>query len=502
MNNLIRSITYRFFMVVSFILFSFCLCCSLPEPRPVADMGMDKIHPEAIIQKEKTIKPPGPPPFSEKLEPVAKGLIKETKLYALVFNNAPLGAVISAITKDTDLNLSVESEIDLAKPVTVNLKRVTFQEAFDMVVVKGAGYAWKIEDGNLNIKRFDERIYHLDYLDMAGETEIEVGGDMLTAGVAGSGVAGKFQVKAERSVENTDVWTRLQTDLEGLKSEQGTLRINRNAGIIYMADTPRRLASMVRFLDSLSESLHRQVFLEAKIMEVKLSDTNKYGIDWSSMNVDFTSSWNALPDNLGISFNSGGTIALADQSNLSLILDFLQTQGDVSVLSNPHLTVMNGRSAVMTVGYQFPYGDVTGVDRDPETGVITFGTSIKRTVLGLQLGITPQISSDGIVTLHIVPTITRIQGEEKVELPTSVDTTQSISNPVIDLQELATTVRVREGNSIVLAGLISQLKQLNHEGLPWLNKIPILKYLFKKAEDKGESRELVIFITPYIKRIG
>jgi MSHA type pilus biogenesis protein MshL len=502
MNNLIRSITYRFFPAVSFILFSFCLSCTLPEPRPVADMGMDKIHPEAIIQQEKTIKPLGPPPFSEKLEPVAKGLIKETKLYALVFDNAPLGAVISAITKDTDLNLSVESEIDLVKPVTVNLKRVTFQEALDMVVVKGAGYAWKIEDGNLNIKRFDERIYHLDYLDMSGETAIEVGGDMLTAGVADSGVAGKFQVKTERSVENTDVWTRLQTDLEGLKSEQGTLRVNRNAGIIYMADTPRRLASMVRFLDSLSESLHRQVFLEAKIMEVKLSDTNKYGIDWSSMNVDFTSGSNALPDNLSISFNSGGTIALADQSNLSLILDFLQTQGDVSVLSNPHLTVMNGRSAVMTVGYQFPYGDVTGVDRDPETGVITFGTSIKRTVLGLQLGITPQISSDGIVTLHIVPTITRIQGEEKVELPTSVDTTQTISNPVIDLQELATTVRVMEGDSIVLAGLISQLKQLNHEGLPWLNKIPILKYLFKKAEDTGESRELVIFITPYIKNIS
>jgi len=501
MDNLIRSIKYRFFLVVSFILFSFCFSCALPEPRPVADMGMDKIHPEDIIQKEKIIKTPGPPPFSEKLEPVAKGLIKETKLYTLVFNNAPLGAVISAITKDTDLNLSVESEIDLAKPVTVNLKRVTFQEALDMVVVKGAGYAYKIEDGHLNIQRFEERIYHLDYLDMAGETAIEVGGDMLTAGVAGSGVAGKFQVKAQRSVENTDVWTRLQTDLEGLKSEQGTLRINRNAGIIYIADTPRRLASMVRFLDSLSESLYRQVFLEAKIMEVILNDTYKYGIDWSSMNVAFTSDSSILPDSLNISFNSGGTFALADESSLNMILDFLRTQGDVSVLSNPHLAVMNGRSAVMTVGFQFPYGDVTGVDRDPETGVITFGTSIKRTVLGLQLGITPQISSDGIVTLHIVPTITRIQGEEKVELPTSVDTTQTISNPIIDLQELATTVRVREGNSIVLAGLISKIKQLNHEGLPWLSKIPILKYLFKKAEDKGESRELVIFITPYIKRI-
>lgn len=155
----------------------------------------------------------------------------------------------------------------------------------------------------------------------------------------------------------------------------------------------------------------------------------------------------------------------------------------------------------MTVGFQFPYGDVSGVDRDPETGVVTFGTTIKRAVLGLQLGITPQISRDGIVTLHIVPTITRIQREEQVELPTSTTTTQSISNPVIDLQELATTVRVREGDSVVLAGLISQIKTLDHEGLPLLSRIPLLKYFFKHMEQTRESRELVIFITPYIREV-
>ena len=500
MDNLLSTLKYRVFLCIFFLLFNFCMGCGLHEPRQVVDEGMDSIHPRTIIQKEKTIKPPGPPPFSEKIEPVAKGLKEETKLYTLVFNKAPLGEIISAIIKDTDLNVSVESEIDLSKPVTVNLKTVTFQEALDMIVVKGAGYAWEMEDGYLNIQRFEERIYHLDYLDLAGETTIEVGGDMLASGVAGAGVSGKFQVKTTRSVEITDVWDGIKKDLQGLKSEQGILRVNRNAGIIYMADTPRKIASMVRYLDSSSESLHRQVFLEAKIMEVRLSDTYKYGIDWSSMNIEFTSSSGAFPDNLNISFNSGGNISKASRSSLSFILDFLRTQGDVSVLSNPHMSVMNGRSAVMTVGFQFPYGDVDGVDRDPETGVITFGTSIKRTVLGLQLGITPQISGDGIVTLHIVPTITRIQGKEDVELPTSVNTTQTISNPVIDLQELATTVRVREGESVVLAGLISQLKDLNHKGLPWLSTIPVLKYLFKNVEDQGESRELVIFITPYIKK--
>ena len=194
-------------------------------------------------------------------------------------------------------------------------------------------------------------------------------------------------------------------------------------------------------------------------------------------------------------------ITLSDQSRFDAILDFLRTQGDVTVLSNPHLSVMNRRSAVLTVGYQFPFADIDGVDRDTETGVVTFGTTIKRAILGLQLGITPQISPNGIVTLHIVPTITRIQGEEKVEIPTSSTSTQSISNPIIDLQELATTIRVRAGNSIVLAGLISQIRTLDHEGLPWFSKFPFLGRLFKNMEQSLENKELVILITPYIKEI-
>lgn len=500
MDNVMQMTKRRRVLIFGLLILSFALGCGLPEPRPVVDKGADGMSPEAILRKEKKMPAPGPPPFSEKLEPVSRALEKETKLYTLVFDAAPLGAVINALARDTDLNLSVESDLDLSRPITVNLKAVTLKEALDMVVRNGAGYTWAVAEGNLSIKRFEERIYHLDYLDLSGQTEIQVGGDMLTAGVAGAGVAGKFQVKTEQPLENSDVWSRLIADLDVLKSEQGILRVNRNTGVIYMADTPRTVATMVRYLDSLSEALHRQVFLEAKIMEVRLSDVYKYGIDWSAMNVAFRSSTSTMPDSLNIEFNSGGSIAKASQSSLSFILDFLRTQGDVSVLSNPHMFVMNGRSAVMTVGFQFPYGDVDGVDRDPETGVVTFGTSIKRTVLGLQMGITPQISGDGYVTLNIVPTITRIQAEQDVELPTSTDTKQTISNPIIDLQELSTTVRVREGESVILAGLISQLKSLKHKGLPWFSQIPGLGHLFKSAENESETRELVIFITPYIKK--
>jgi MSHA type pilus biogenesis protein MshL len=477
------------------------MSCSVREPRPVELEGLDDIQPREVIQMEKPDTAPGSVVIKEKLAPIVQDMQPDARLYSGAFSDVALAEVIKVITRDSRLNVSVASDVDLNRRLTVHLQQATLSEALDMVVVSGAGYAWKIEGDNLFVKVFEERIYQFDYLDMAGETDIEIGGDMLASGVEDSGVSGKFQIKAKRETKTTDVWANIQETLELFKSEDGIVRINRNAGIVYMADRPGKVASMVRFLDSLMDALHRQVFIEAKIMEVSLSEDNSYGIDWSNLNIAFTDSGNTLTDVFSLSINGGSSVVKAGQSGFSAILDYLKTQGDVSVVSNPHLSVMNGQSSVLTVGYQFPYGDVSGVDRDTETGVITFGTSIKRAILGLQLGITPHISADGMVTLNIIPTITRIQGQERVELPTGSTTSQAIANPIIDLQELSTTVRVREGNSIVLAGLISQIRQANHEGLPLLSNIPGLKYFFKHVEDVMENKELVIYITPYVRKV-
>jgi len=197
-------------------LISFCLCvcvtgCLFSRPRPVEQGRLEKIDPSAMIEAEKRRETPGPPPFSEKLEPMTEGVAEDTILYSFVFDNAPLGDVFNAIASDTDLNLSVASDIDLSRPVTVRLKNVTFKEALDMIVVKGAGYAWKIGDGCLHIKRFEERIYHLDYLNLKGETDVEVGGDMLASGVEESGVTGKYEVRTERKKENSSKEINTQT---------------------------------------------------------------------------------------------------------------------------------------------------------------------------------------------------------------------------------------------------------------------------------------------------
>lgn len=496
MNQLIK---YRWFLLTFLGFFLQFQSCVPVQPRSLPGQEIQNQMPRELIEKEMSgtiqeLKLPQALP-----EPVDKIIAEDPRRLTLLFDRATLGEAVHAITRDIRLNLSVDSEVDLNRTVTVHLNDVSLKDALDMIITQAAGYAWTSKNGFLQIKRFEERIYHLDYLDMLGGADIEVGGDMLASSVEGSGVAGKYTLKAKNGSEEANIWSSVKDTLEGLKSEQGILRVNPRSGMVYMADSPRRVASMVRFLDSLSEVLHRQVFIEAKILEVSLSDDYRYGIDWSALGVAFKSDSGALPDVFQLNFNDG-TVVLNSQSSFAAILDFLRTQGDVTVLSNPHISVMNGQSALMTVGYQFPFGDITGVDRDLDTNNITYSVTIKRAILGLQLGITALVSDQGMITLHIVPTITRIQREEDVEIPVGGTTTQTISNPVIDLQELSTTARVRQGQSVVLAGLISQMRKFNHQGLPWLSKVPLLGHLFKHQENTEENRELVIWLTPYIKK--
>ena len=186
-----------------FLLLLTCLIliCGCATPRPKVPSQNDseelvQIKPKALLGQAKKRHRLGPPPFTEQMAPLTKDIAYSPKRYSLVFKNTPLEDVITVLTKDSEYNLSIESEVDLAKPVTVNLKNVTLKEALDVIVVNGTGYAWTIEKGTLAIKRFVERIYQLDYLDMVGATEIDVGGDMLGSGVENSGVVGKYQIKA------------------------------------------------------------------------------------------------------------------------------------------------------------------------------------------------------------------------------------------------------------------------------------------------------------------
>ncbi len=505
-NGLLRYQMLSFLLsmnrLLSFLVISiFLLGCTGPQPRSGTQESLSRMRPSKIIREQEKTKPVIKKTVpKQKPTPPVKAYKRPKKLYSLVFHQARLGDILNVLASESHTNLSVDSEVDLNRPITVRLNKVTLDEALNIIVKRAAGYTWEMRKDFLFIKRFEEYIYHFDYINLIGKTNISVGGDMLASGVEEAGVTGKYEIKTKSHEKGTDIWASIKRSLEALKSPQGTIRIDKVAGLIYMKDTPARIDSMVNFLDNLAESLKRQVIIDANVLEVTLSDESKYGIDWNEMQLAFKSKWGGLPDDMNINFNNG-SIILSTRSSLNAVFDFLKTKGDITVLSNPHLSVLNGQSALLTAGYQYPYGDIEGVDRDTETGLITYGSNIKRAVLGLQLGITPHISKDRTIILHIVPTITRIQQNIDVDVPVAAGQIQHISNPIIDLQELSTSVMLRDGQTLVLAGLISQIRKIEKKGLPILADIPLLGNIFKRTEEQKQNRELVIFITPHIRNI-
>ena len=132
--------------------------CATPQPQPPGNSEMaelDALSPRRILEAPKQQPLPGPPPFTEQMAPLSKSIALPPVLYSLVFEKAPLGQVISAITQDLDYNVSIESGVDLDRPVTVNLKNTTLAETLNTIVVNGAGYAWSLENNTLSIKRFE-----------------------------------------------------------------------------------------------------------------------------------------------------------------------------------------------------------------------------------------------------------------------------------------------------------------------------------------------------------
>ncbi len=492
-NRLIRILScLALFLVAS------CATSVDKRPNPVSKT------PEQILESYKRIPKPGLPKLEEESTPAYLESPEAGKLFSLHFENAPLIDVLYAIVKNTGLNLSVEPGLNVDQPIYVQVDNVTLKEALDAVVIRGADYSYRLKGNFIEIKRYAERIYHLDYLSGTRTASTKVGGDILGGGQEEMGITGEFRVDSKHEREAANVWQRIKDSLESLKSAGGNIIVNSLAGTVYMIDTPSHLESMVKFLDQIKKSMNRQVLIEAKILEVRLSDQYQYGVNWTAIANLAGHGELQLTQTLSQGLARGGTAVLSNLDtgdfNLNVLIDYLQTQGDVSVLSSPHISVLNGQSAILTVGHQYPYGDISGVDIQDETGNLIYDVDIKRAIVGVQLGVTPHIAENGEIILHVIPTITDLQDVIDVEIPSIGSRVQRIENPVFDLRELGTVVRVHEGDTVILAGLIRKTLRNIKQKLPLLGDIPGLGHLFQNFDKEWRNTELVILLTPTIRR--
>jgi MSHA type pilus biogenesis protein MshL len=240
--------------------------------------------------------------------------------------------------------------------------------------------------------------------------------------------------------------------------------------------------------------LGRQIHIEARIIEVVLSDEYQYGINWEALR------------NLGdgatllntASWSMGNGLLLSGQSgewSLGSAVNALNTFGDTKVVSNPSIRSKHGKPAMISVGTSFTYKKSvettttsTATDSDTTTEV-----EVSTVFDGLILGVVPFIEDNGRITLLINPIKSDVNRESLV--PEAVGDGQSISLPEVRIKEISTTIDLHDGDVVILGGLIDKQAVTDDNGIPFFSAIPVLGYLFKNELNREETRELVIILS-------
>ncbi|MDA3868893.1 MAG: pilus (MSHA type) biogenesis protein MshL, partial [Gammaproteobacteria bacterium] len=290
------------------------------------------------------------------------------------------------------------------------------------------------------------------------------------------------------------------------------IMVNRETGVVGVRATFRQHRQIQEFLDKVIGGAQRQVMIEATIAEVTLSDRYQAGIDWSMVNMDGMGnitdqiSQNLLGGNLGSTpfFQITGTNTTGSGENLSATLKALETFGDVKVLSSPKVMALNNQTAMLKVVDNAVYFsvEVTPEIINAATGVVTspatISTDINTVPIGFVMSVMPFIDSNDVVTLNIRPTISRIVDTVNDPNPELAKEGVISSIPVIQVREIESVLKVNNGDTAVIGGLMQDQVNKKTIGVPILSSIPFLGALFSYQDDEYVKSELVIFIRPVV----
>lgn len=283
--------------------------------------------------------------------------------------------------------------------------------------------------------------------------------------------------------------------------------VSPQAGLVTVRALPQEITAVKGFIKATESHLHRQVIIEAKIMEVTLNDDYQQGIKWNKVldqvgNTDIAYSTTGSVVGNVISNTIGGVNSItlspnSSNSNFSGVIELLQTQGNVQVLSSPRITATNNQKAVIKVGEDEYF--VTEVSSTTTTGTSTTTTpEVELTPFfsGIALDVTPQISKDGSVILHVHPSVTITEEQNKTIQIGSEQLILPLAQSSV--RESDTIIRANSGEVVVIGGLIETYKVDLESKTPFLGDIPFLGELFKNKSQKSQKRELVIMLKPVV----
>ena len=469
--------------------------------------------------------------------PGVQGLELEPR-FDLSVTGAPAAQVFMSIVSGTRYSMLVHPEV--AGAISVNLKDVTVEEALS-AIRELYGYEYRLEGSRIFMQPsgLQTRVFQVNYLPglrrgssdlrvQSGSSDTPSGGTTIVGSTpAPSGTGNSAQESTRVTTQHqSDFWTDLRTAVLTIvgAGEGRSVVVSPHSGVVVVRAFPQQLRSVEQFLRATKLSVERQVMIEAKIIDVELSDSYQAGINWALFRGDLVAGQigtgaAALAATGGLSGNAasiatgrigstatagsiaGGSIfGLALQTdNFAALIDFLESQGNVQVLSSPRIATLNTQKAVLKVGRD----EIFVANIDPGTAVATSGGAAQQTPTprlapffsGIVLDVTPQIDDANNIILHIHPAITDVT-ERNRAIPFGISG-EPVNFPLASraVNESDTIVRVNDGNIVAIGGLMSVDVRDQRGGIPGIADEGLGRLLRNTVQTK-RKRELVILLKP------
>lgn len=480
--------------------------------------------------------------------------------FDLAVSNAPATQVFMALVSGTRYSMLLAPEV--SGNVTVNLKSVTVREVLE-TLRELYGYEFKFQGTRIYIQpnTLQTRIFQLNYLDGKRKAQSEVrvtsntnnSAQSATPGSSSSGpsspaTTGGVTPQGPPSSQVTtttssDFWRDLTTALTSIVGTQDgrAVIVNPGPGVVLVKAFPSDIRAVENYLRITQLIVERQVMLEAKIIEVLLNEEFQAGVNWNhfggtnnrfaygpaqpgtvlnttnrsgfdSTNVAQSGAGAILGQGVGVLPGVGGVttatrlgsgfFGLAFQSaNFAALLNFLETQGNVQVLSSPRIASINNQMAVLKVGADeyFVTNVSSTVTSSGNNNVTTPSITLQPFFSGIALDVTPQIDDENNIVLHVHPSISLVTAKQTViDLGTLGQFTLPLANSAIN--ETDSVVRVQDGNIVAIGGLMKQEQASDANGFPGTTASSAWGLLFGTRNSYLRKREIVILIKPTIIR--
>jgi len=454
--------------------------------------------------------------------------------FDLNVSNAPAAQVFMSIVSGTRYSILLHPEV--SGVISVSLKDVTVEEALS-AIREQYGYDYRAEGTRIYVQPagLQTRVFQVNYLpgQRRGTTEVRVSSGAVTdtaQGAATSPGAAPTTSTSSRAQETSRVTTQQQADFwPDLRSallaivgtgEGRSVIVTPQSGVVVVRALPEQLRSVEQYLRATRLSIERQVMLEAKIIEVTLSGEYQAGINWAIFNRNVAVG--QLSSSAAVSGAAAASGLVADTARRSIVtsagafaasnpagavfglalqtpsfaalLTFLESQGNVQVLSSPRIATLNNQKAVLKVGTDEFF--VTNVSTTTTTTSAGSQTSPSVTVQpffsGIVLDVTPQIDESSNIILHVHPAVSEVT--ESTRVVNLGGGNPSITLPLAKstVSETDAIVRVSDGNIVAIGGLMSLDVRDQRGGIPGLAEDSVLRNSNRTALKK----ELVILLKP------